>query len=187
MKEVFRANKSTGAIAPSGKQLADAVTDMAHVDQAQVIVEYGPGTGVFTEAILGKKRRDAYFMALEVNEEFVRVTRERCPGVDVYHDCAQNARKYLEEKGFDGCDTIVSGLPWTRFDDALQDEILASTYDVLKPGGRFVTFAYAVSPYVPSGRKFFKKKMVAQFGGVKRSEHIWLNFPPCIVFIAEKQ
>ena len=187
MKEVIRANKSTGAIAPSGRQLADTVTDMAQVHQSNVIVEYGPGTGVFTEAILLKKRPDAYFIALEVNEEFVKATQERCPGVHVYHDCAQNARRYLEEAGYDGCDTIVSGLPWTRFDDELQDEILQATYDVLVPGGRFVTFAYAVSPFVPSGRKFFREKLVAQFGPVERSEHIWKNFPPCVVFIAEKR
>ena len=31
MKEVIRANKSTGAIAPSGKQLANIVTEMAEV------------------------------------------------------------------------------------------------------------------------------------------------------------
>jgi phosphatidylethanolamine/phosphatidyl-N-methylethanolamine N-methyltransferase len=186
MKEVIRSNKSTGAIAPSGRQLADAVTDMARVHESKVIVEYGPGTGVFTEAIVAKKRPDAHFIALEVNEEFVKVTRERCPGVQVYHDCAQNTRKYLEQAGFNGCDTIVSGLPWTRFDDALQDEILEATYDVLVPGGCFVTFAYAVSPYVPSGRKFFKQKLVACFGSVKRSEYIWKNFPPCVVFIAEK-
>ncbi|MBL7649341.1 MAG: ribosomal RNA adenine dimethylase domain-containing protein [Candidatus Hydrogenedentes bacterium] len=187
MKEVIRANKSTGAIAPSGKQLADIVTEMAEVRTAKVIVEYGPGTGVFTEAILAKKPEDAFFIALEVNEEFVKVTQDRCPTVKVIHDCAQNARKYLEEAGFSGCDTIVSGLPWTRFDDALQDEILEATYDVLQPGGRFVTFAYAVSPFVPSGRKFFREKMVKRFGEVKCSEPIWKNFPPCVVFIAEKK
>jgi phospholipid N-methyltransferase len=186
-KEVFRANRSTGAIAPSGRQLADTVTDMAHVADSKVIVEYGPGTGVFTEAIVSKKRDDAYFIALEVNEEFVRATKERCPGVNVYHDCAQNTRSYLEKAGFSGCDTIVSGLPWTRFDDALQDEILEATYDVLEPGGRFVTFAYAMSPYVPSGKKFFREKLIERFGNVNRSEHIWKNIPPCVVFIAEKK
>jgi len=186
MKEVIRANKSTGAIAPSGKQLAEIVTEMANVREARVIVEYGPGTGVFTEAILAKKPENAHFIALEVNEEFVKVTQDRCPGVQVYHDCAQNAKKYLADAGFDSCDTIVSGLPWTRFDDALQDEILEATYDVLSPGGKFVTFAYAMSPFVPSGKKFFREKMVKTFGKVRRSEPIWKNFPPCVVFIAEK-
>jgi len=187
MKEVFRANKSTGAIAPSGKQLADIVTDMAEVQKSKVIVEYGPGTGVFTETILSKMREDAYFIALEVNEEFVKVTQDRCPGVHVYHDCAQNTKKYLQLGGFEQCDTIVSGLPWTRFDDTLQDEILEATYDVLEPGGRFVTFAFATSPYIPSGRRFFRQKLVERFGDVKRSERIWKNFPPCVVYIAEKK
>lgn len=187
MKEVIRANRSTGALAPSGKQLADIVTDMAHVNESKVIVEYGPGTGVFTETILAKKRPDAHFIAMEVNEEFVKATRERCPGVHVYHDCAQNTRKYLEADGYDGCDTIVSGLPWTRFDSTLQDEILAATYDVLVPGGKFVTFAFATSPYFPSGRRFFRQKLIAQFGDVERSERIWKNIPPCVVYIAEKR
>lgn len=186
MKEVIRANKSTGAIAPSGKQLADIVTDMAEVRDSRVIVEYGPGTGVFTEAILSKKAKDAHFIALEVNEEFVKATQDRCPGVNVYHDCAQNTKKYLQKAGFEHCDTIVSGLPWTRFNDELQDEILEATYDVLEPGGRFVTFAYAVSPFVPSGRKFFREKLVKRFGDVRCSERIWKNFPPCVVFIAVK-
>ncbi|MCF6285126.1 MAG: hypothetical protein L3K26_08045 [Candidatus Hydrogenedentes bacterium] len=186
LKQVVRANRSTGAIAPSGKQLAEVLTDMAGVSEAKVIVEYGPGTGVFTEAILAKKQLDAYFLALEVNDQFAEITRERFPEAHVVHDCAQNAHVYLKEAGFSGCDTIVSGLPWTLFDDALQNEILEATYNVLEPGGKFVTFAYAMSPYIPSGRKFFREKMVERFGAVGRSKHIWKNLPPCVVFIAEK-
>jgi phosphatidylethanolamine/phosphatidyl-N-methylethanolamine N-methyltransferase len=81
----------------------------------------------------------------------------------------------------------VSGLPWTRFDSALQDEILQATYDVLVPGGRFVTFAFATSPYLPSGRRFFRHKLVEQFGEIQRSGRIWKNFPPCVVYIGEKK
>ena len=92
----------------------------------------------------------------------------------------------MAEAGYSGCDTIVSGLPWTRFDDTLQDEILEATYNVLEPGGKFVTFAYAMSPYIPSGRKFFREKLVERFGEVDQSKHIWKNLPPCVVFIAEK-
>lgn len=186
MKEVLRANKSTGAIAPSSKQLADVVTELAELSEADVIVEYGPGTGVFTEAILQKKRKDAYFIALEVNPEFVKYTRKRCPGALVIEDSAQNALKHLRAAGYEHCDAIVSGLPWTRFDDALQDEILDATFEVLRPGGRFVTFAYATSPMVPSGKKFFKGKIKKKFGNVRQSKPIWKNFPPCVVFIAHK-
>ena len=186
MREVFVANKSTGAIAPSGKILAERVTDLAVLDKAKVIVEFGPGTGVFTEAIERKRPADSYFCAFEVNDKFVAATRKRCPGVDVVHDCAQSVLKHLNAKGHTHCDVIVSGLPWTRFDEALQDEILDATYAALKPGGRFVTFAYSSSPLVPHGRKFFKDKLGAKFSRVWKSDNIWNNFPPAVVFVATK-
>ena len=94
---------------------------------------------------------------------------------------------HLGKKGFDGCDVIVSGLPWTRFDDPLQDSILDATHDALRPGGKFVTFAYASSPLVPNGRKFFKDKLNAKFHSVYKSENVWNNFPPAVVFVATKK
>ncbi len=186
MKEVLLANRSTGAISPSSQQLAHTITDLAEIPGNKVIVEYGPGTAVFTEEILRKKDPDALFFAMEVNERFVEATRQRCPGVTVHHDGAQNTIKYLREAGHEKCDLIISGLPWTRFDDALQNEILDATYDILKPGGRFLTFGYTISPLMPTGRAFFYHKLPGKFGKVRRSSPIWKNFPPCRVYIAEK-
>ena len=186
LKEVIVANQTTGAIGPSSQALAQAVTQMAQVKQAQVIVEYGPGTGVFTEEILKQKDPDAFFIAMEVNESFVEATRARCPEAQVVHDSAGNAIKYLTEAGHDHCDAIVSGLPWTRFDEALQDELLEATWNVLRPGGHFVTFGYSFSPLLPSGKRFFKGKLRERFPNTKVSETIWKNFPPCRVYIAEK-
>ena len=186
LKEAVVANRSTGAIAPSSRFLADAVTDIAGVPRGKVIVEYGPGTGVFTEVILSKKQPDAHFIAMEVNPGFVEATRSRCPQATVIHDGAQHAARYLREAGHEHCDTIVSGLPWTNFDEALQDEILNATYDVLAPGGRFVTFAYLFSPLMPGGRRFLKHKLPAKFGKVSETRVVWANLPPCAVYAADK-
>ena len=186
MKGVLMQNKSTGALGPSSRELANVVTDLAELSGKKVIVEYGPGTGVFTEAIMERMDKGALFLSMEVNDEFVEITRKRCPGVRVVHDSAQNTYKYLDELGHKHCDVIVSGLPWTRFPEELQDEILESTYKVLKPGGHFVTFAYATSPYVPSGKKFFKGKLEERFDRVWQTKRIWKNFPPCVVFVGEK-
>jgi phosphatidylethanolamine/phosphatidyl-N-methylethanolamine N-methyltransferase len=187
LKEVIRANRTTGAIAPSSRRLAEAVTDMAEITNADIIVEYGPGTGVFTEAILRKKKPDAFFTAMEVNEHFVHATKARFPEAHVVHDSAENTISYLKEAGYDHCDAIVSGLPWTRFDDELQDRILNATWEVLRPGGRFVTFGYSFSPLFPQGRKFFKGKLAVKFPKTTKSPPIWKNFPPCSVYIAEKE
>ena len=187
MKEVIRENKTTGALGPSSKALAEAVTDIADLSCADIIVEYGSGDGVFTEAIYRKMNRNSYFIAFEVNPVLVTATKRRCPEVVVIHDGAQNTSKYLNEAGYDHCDVIVSGLPWSRFSDTLQDEILEATHKVLRPGGRFVTFAYAFSPLFRPGHRFFKEKLPAKFPGVDRIGPIWKNMPPCHVYVGVKQ
>ena len=185
-RQAILPRRYTGAIAPSGKMLADRMTEDAGVADANVIVEFGPGTGALTEVILSKKNPDAHFMALEVNAEFVQATRRRCPGATVHHDCASNTLKYLREAGHDHCDTIVSGLPWTIFDDELQDEILDAAHEVLCPGGRFVTFVYVTSPLLPAGRKFLNVKLPTKFSRVSSGPCIWNNIPPSKVYVAEK-
>lgn len=186
MKEVILENKTTGALGPSSKELAVAITSLANLSESKVIVEYGSGDGVFTQEIGRRKNSDAFFMAMEVNEILVKATRKRCPGVTVVHDGAQNVRAHLEKYGHSCCDTIISGLPWTRFDAALQDEILNATYDILCPGGKFLTFAYTSSPLFPGGRRFFKEKLLQRFPKVERVGPIWKNIPPCHVYIACK-
>lgn len=187
MKEVVRTNRSTGALGPSSRELAEEVTRMADLKGRDVIVEYGPGTGIFTEVIVEKMDPGAYLLTLDVNPEFVRATQRRCPQAHVVEDGAQNAIHHLRKAGHEHCDVIVSGLPWTRFPDELQDEILQAAWDVLRPGGRFVTFAYATSPIVPSGKRFFKEKLEGRFPTVTRSKQIWKNFPPCVVYMADKR
>lgn len=186
IREAICTNKSTGAIAPSSSVLARGLVEAGGVGKAGVIVEYGPGTGAITEVILQKKRSDAHFMAMEVNHQFVEATRKRCPEAIVHHDCAQNTRRYLEEAGHAHCDVIVSGLPWSVFDDALQDTILASAYDVLRPGGRFVTFRYPSSPYIAAGHRFFREKLPARFEKLHPEVRVWRNLPPSVIFCAEK-
>ncbi len=186
MIEAVRDNKTTGAFGPSSRALADAITDLVDLKSAKTIVEYGPGEGVFTEAILRKKSPDSFFVSLEVLPSLVEATRKRCPGVNVVQDSAENAIVYLREAGYENCDAIVSGLPWARFPEELQDRLLDATFNVLAPGGRFVTFAYAMSPVIPSGRRFFSGKMPARFGAIRRFGPVWKNLPPCFVYMATK-
>lgn len=186
MREVILENKTTGALGPSSKELATAITSLARVCDGRVIVEFGSGDGVFTEEICRQKDPEAFFMAMEVNELLVKATRKRCPHIAVVHDGAQHTRRHLEHFGHSHCDTIISGLPWTRFTDSLQDEILDTIYDVLCPGGKFLTFAYTSSPLFPSGRRFFKEKLLNRFPRVERIGPIWKNIPPCHVYIAQK-
>lgn len=176
----------TGAVAASSEGLSELITETAELSETSVVIEFGSGTGVFTEKILQKIREDATFFAIEINQDFVEATRSRCPGVEVYQDCATNAKKYLEAHGHQYCDCIISGLPWASFKEHLQDNLLDTIIDVLRPGGRFLTFAYLQGLLLPSGFKF-RKKLYARFSRITTTRTVWMNIPPAFVYCAEKQ
>lgn len=185
LKQFLKAPRQVGAVSPSSSALAEMVTEAAQVADASVVVEFGPGTGVITQKIMERLPADATFFAIEINPEFVEVVREKCPGVTVFSDSAVETRKYLEQMGVEACDTVVSGLPWLAFDEALQDSLLDTILDVLRPGGRFVTYAYFISSLIPGGVRF-QKKLHARFHNIGTTSIVWRNFPPAFVYRAEK-
>lgn len=175
----------TGAILPSSDKLCELMTEIAQVDKVSTIVEFGPGTGVITEKVMQKKNSDTTFFALEINEEFVKATKDRCPDALVYQSPAQNAKKYLEMHGECGCDRILSSLPWLTFDGDMQQELIDTIYDVLHPGGKFLTYAYIPGLLFPAAWRF-KNKLTARFDKVTKSKVIWSNVPPAFVYLGEK-
>jgi len=184
-KQFLTSPAKTGSVTPSSKALADAVVRMAAVSEARTVVEFGPGSGAITGSIVESLAADATFFAMEINADFVTIMRERFPDVTVHNDSATNTRQYLEQAGAASCDSIVSGLPWTFFKDELQDELLDTILDVLRPGGVFSTYMYVHSPVAPAGRRFVNK-LKARFSHVEDSPVVWKNFPPAIVHGARK-
>ena len=47
-----------------------------------------------------------------------------------------------------GCDCIISGLPWATLSIELQDKLFKAVLESLRSGGRFVTFSYIQSPMI---------------------------------------
>ena len=176
----------TGSIVPSCQELSNLIADEAQLDKAYTVIEFGSGTGVFTEKILEKISDDATFFALEINPEFVEATKRRCPNAIVYNDTAENARFHLEKHGRKSCDCIISGLPWTLFGARLQDRILSTAYDVLRPGGKLLTIAYLHGLPFPTAKRF-KAKLYSMFPKVVKTRTVWSNMPPAIVYCAKKQ
>ena len=184
-KQFIASPAKTGSVAPSSKALADAVVRMARVNEADTVVEFGPGSGAITGSIIESLTPDATFFAMEINADFVAIMRKRFPEVTVHHDSATNTRQFLEAVGASSCDSIVSGLPWTFFSEELQDELLSTILDVLRPGGVFSTYMYLHSPVAPAGRRFVSK-LKSRFGHVENSPVVWRNLPPAIVHGAQK-
>lgn len=170
-----------GAIAPSSPALVKAMIDSFDWAEIESVVEYGPGTGVFTEAILKKVRRSAHFIAIEQSKEMVAATLKRCPSAKVCRDSVTNVGKICEEQSIGQLDAIVSGLPWASFPEDLQDEIMNATTKILRPGGTFATFAYWQGLALPAGRRF-SRRLQDTFSYVERSKTVWNNLPPAFVY-----
>ena len=184
LKNFIRRPGETGAIVASSRGLADLITRVAHLEGAGVVVELGSGAGAFTDTIARRIDPGATLLAVEINPEFVKATRSRCSNVTVVHGSAADTDAHLKELGFDGCDRIICGLPWASFSESRQDEILEAVTSVLRPGGRFVTFAYHQGLLLPGGRRF-RKKLESCFSRVTTTRTVWLNVPPAFVYCAE--
>ncbi len=180
LKEFVNKPQEIGAIVPSSPALARAVLDSIDWDSIRVAVEYGAGLGAITAEILTRlEGRD--FFAIELNEAYADRFRRIFPQVRLYRDSVANVAAIAAEHGVETVDCVISGLPWAIFSDAVQDELLDATFQVLREGGQFVTFAYMHGLALPAGRRF-KKKLSRRFRKLDRSPVVWRNTPPAVVY-----
>ncbi len=186
VSQFCRNPRTIGAIAPSSRKLAAKMVAPINFKKARVIVEYGPGCGVFTRHVLSQiDRKKTIFFGLELNEKMNRLASEKAPEAIIYQDSAAEIRKYLRQYGVDHADAIISGLPWASFPESLQDEILAETVSGLPEGGVFTTFAYLHGLILPSGIRF-RRKLLQHFSTVETSPVVWRNLPPALVYWCRK-
>ncbi|MCX6997510.1 MAG: hypothetical protein NTV49_10595 [Kiritimatiellaeota bacterium] len=181
LKQFITHPRKTGAVAASSKHLARSIVATANLAQARVVVELGPGTGVFTEKILQHLPRGAVFFALELNPGFVAETRKHCPTATVYHDSALHIKKYLRQHGVEHCDCIISSLPWGVFKKSQQAELLDAIIGALHHNGEFLTFTYLGGLLLPSARDFLKL-LRSYFMIVRKTPVVWRNIPPAFIY-----
>ena len=165
-----------GSVIPSSRFLCRQMIKQIPWSEANVIIELGPGTGVFTKTILGKKRQDAQFFVVERDPAFQQVLRDRFPGL-LIRDEAIHLTRYLSELQLAKADVIISGLPFAVFPPDLRKGILDNVLESLAPGGMFVTFQYSLQ---------LKRELQQRFGKVEIS-FTPLNVPPAFVYTCFKE
>jgi phospholipid N-methyltransferase len=171
----------TGSITASSRYLAQTIVEDLDLRAADTVLEYGPGTGVFTEFVLREMRPEAKFAAIELNPHFAEEFRLRYPDVLLFQDSVVNVEGLCKQAGVQSVDCVISGLPWATFSELLQVECLDAMMRVLKPGGRFVTFSY-VHSLVLAGSRRFANRLPEYFKSVSKSPVVWLNLPPAFIY-----
>ncbi|MCL2572257.1 MAG: methyltransferase [Defluviitaleaceae bacterium] len=166
--------RTVGAVAPSSKYLAKKMIQDIDFENTQYIVEYGPGTGVFTEKILKSKKPSTILLIIENNEEFYQLLEKRYPdeaNLYIIKGSAADLEKYMKQYDIPYADYIVSGLPFASLPQDVSIEILEQTKKHLKPGGRFITFQYTL----------LKKDFIGRFFNEIDIRREMRNIPPAYV------
>jgi phosphatidylethanolamine/phosphatidyl-N-methylethanolamine N-methyltransferase len=179
--EFIKHPTKTGAVAPSSRYLARAMVEWIDLPSARTVLEYGPGTGVFTERILRRLAPDSQFAAIELNSRLAELFRRRHPGLTLVEDSVANVKAVCQRLGFRSVDCVVCGLPWASFPKDLQTHLLEQMISVMSPEGQFVTFAYLQGLLLPAGRRF-AQLLPGYFSHVSRSRTVWRNLPPAFVY-----
>lgn len=136
-----------GAVAPSGAALAELITREIGPASAPVI-ELGPGTGAFTEAILARGVDARDLVLVEYGSDFARLLQARFDRARVlWMDAARLAQVEL----FDGraAGAVVSGLPLLNLSPRKVMAILDGAFRHLRPQGAFYQFTYGMRCPVP--------------------------------------
>jgi len=163
----------TGAVAPSGPQLAALMASLIDETITGPVVELGPGTGVVTSAILARGITPERIVSIEYNPDFCSLLRERFPGVHFVEGDAYAIRTTLGDVATNPLAAIVSSLPLFTKPPAERLGLLNEALDLLAPGAPFIQFSYALVPPVPEDAGDFE---------IVRSNWILMNLPPARVW-----
>lgn len=173
--QMARRWRTTGAVVPSSRGLTRGMVDaVGDVAPGQVILELGPGTGVFTRA-LAERFPHARLLAVEVNPTFAdRLAATAPPTAEVVRGCASELPALLAARGLgpDDVAAVVSGLPLLSLPGDLPERVLAAVAAVLRPGRRYVQFTYSVRAWRRFATPGFERRP---------SRKVWLNIPPANV------
>lgn len=163
---------TVGAIAPSSPWLARAMLRAAQPIPGPVL-ELGPGTGVFTCALLGSGVPADELTAVERVPAFASSLRARYPGVRVIESDAAALRMEDFDRPFA---RIVSGLPLRAMGESQIERILGAAFACAHTDARLVQFSYGLRCPV--------SRHVRELLGLHARRVAWVarNLPPASVW-----
>ncbi len=167
-----------GSVIPTADATIRALLDPIDWRGVTCVVEYGPGTGVFTREILRRMDPGARLIAIDTNEHFIRYLRATIsdPRLDCVHSSAADIEGILAARNLAQADHVLSGLPFSTLPRAAAHAIMDATYRAVRPGGAFLIYQYSRS-VLPL--------LAARFATVEQAR-VWRCFPPMSLFWASK-
>jgi phosphatidylethanolamine/phosphatidyl-N-methylethanolamine N-methyltransferase len=135
-----------GAVTPTSSRGVKKMCAPIDFSKKNVIVEYGSGTGVFSDHILKRMTPDSTLILVELNPKMAAHLRERFTDerVRIFEDNAVNVKHILAACGEERADYVVSCIPYSLLPNEETEKIVHNTREILRTDGRFLVFAYFI-------------------------------------------
>lgn len=170
--------KTSGTITPSSRFLAKKMLSDIDFENANVLVELGPGNGAITRKILDKMHKDAVLICFEINDIFYQELKKiKNTQLVVLNASAENVQEELQKLGHSKSCHIISSLPLSIIPDGISDKILYSSFSSLETNGTFIQYQYSLT-YFKKLKKVFKESISLGFEV--------LNIPPAFIYKCKK-
>ena len=173
----FVKDRNVASIASTSKHIVEKICNKIDFNKKLIIVEYGPGTGVFTKYLLDNMNNDSRLIAVETNNYFVKNLKDiNDSRLIVVHDSAENIREILNSNNVDKVHHIISGIPFSFIKKPIAINIIKQSKDILENEGSF--FVYQVSGKI--------EKHLKEFFPCVFKEIDLINLPPLHIYEARK-
>lgn len=176
LKSWFDRPLITGAVSPSGKQLARMMARYVDVTVPGPVIELGPGTGPVTEALIRHGVAEERLVLVEFNPDFCRLLHKRFPKATIIEGDAYRLQATLGPL-MERAAAVVSSLPLFTRPEIQRMNLLQTSFKLMQPGSPFIQFTYATVSPIPLRNRDFD---------VEVSPRVWLNLPPARVWVYRK-
>ncbi|MDE1567076.1 class I SAM-dependent methyltransferase [Aquabacter sp. P-9] len=167
------------SVTPSGQALADLIVSEVS-PEAGPILELGPGTGVFTRALLARGVAEENLALIEFGSEFAAKLNADFPRAKTLW---MNAARVRDVVLFDGrpAGAVISGLPLLSMSPRAVYSILEGAFMHLRANGAFYQFTYG--PRCPVSRTLLDRLglKATYLGGT------FANLPPAAVYRIQRR
>ena len=180
-RQYLRRPLRVGGIAPSSGHLARAMVRTLAARPGDVVVELGPGTGVFTREILRQGIAPKNLVLVEFDRHSAVHLKRAHRGVKVIRGDARELQTLLRQKGHAHVPRIMSGLPLRSMPPRLRRDITQAMGLALEPGGSIVQFTYFKAPPLDED--------IAEAMGLEvvATKAVMANLPPAFVWHYKKR
>jgi phosphatidylethanolamine/phosphatidyl-N-methylethanolamine N-methyltransferase len=183
----------TANVVSSSRWLVDAMISSIPSD-ARVVIEFGPGTGTLTRAILAKLSPRAKLYAIELERGLLEgcLRSIRDPRLVGVHGSAADARALLDPSIVGQADAVVSSLGLSLMDEPVRASIMEAARSLLAPDAALTQYAYVHARYLAYSqqqRAFFTwdaRPFMKRHWSRITETMVWKNIPPALVFTCRR-